>query len=78
VAYAQGILMSKRLIFAVMFAVRIGNSYLSEQKMVAIHSWATYTSVINEVSTIAEESLIHIPREQHCLVHYTALSFLVF
>jgi len=54
VAYAQDILMCKRLIFAVTFAARIDNSYLSEQKMVAIHSWGRYARVNIEVSTAAQ------------------------
>jgi len=52
---AQDILMCKRLMCAVMFAVRIGNSYLSEQMMLAIHSWGRYTRVNIEVSTVAQK-----------------------
>jgi len=55
VAYAQDILMCKRLMSAVMFAARIGNSYLSEQKMVAIHSLGRYARVNIEVSTTAQK-----------------------
>lgn len=78
VAYAQDILMCEKLMSAVMFAARIGNSYLSEQKMVAIHSWGRHARVNIEIIHRCSESLIHTPREQHCLVHFIAVSFLVF